>query len=300
MTKTEAKKIVDDFYSNHRSFNKNGHKIIVIDNLEDYSKELRGQKIKGFHRPTSNDTYIIASEHKNKEDLLKTIKHEAYGHYGLNTFSQENKIVVLLSVVHLQDTTLKDEWQQVRYDYPDINEFRQAEEVFCSVVSELTSEPEFKHSFSETLESKKDIQDIGIYIKMTLQTGDAKQLIIPENNNLQFNKYANKEVEILKRDMRDLNTHALKCARKIEELKSINQSDSILPYAEKSFLAITSAIRDTGNEMENMYNKYIKLKEEKKDNVFKETQQEFFKTSKKEYLSIQKKGGNNEHKYRHR
>ena len=189
MTKDEGQEIVNDFHKKHRSLKNNGHKIIVVDRPQDYNEELRGQNVKGFHRAADNDTYIIASEHKNKDDLLKTIKHETYGHYGLNTFSQENKIDILLSVVHLQDTALKDEWQQVRYDYPEMKEFRQAEEVFCKVASEVTSKPEFQHSFSNMIESKKEIHDVGKYIKMTLQTGDAKQLIVPENNNLQFNKY---------------------------------------------------------------------------------------------------------------
>lgn len=198
MTKNEGQKIADDFHKKHRSLKNNGHEIIVIDHPQDYHEELRGQNVKGFHRAADNDTYIIASEHEHKEDLLKTIKHETYGHYGLNTFPQENKIDILLSVVHLQDTTLKDEWQQVRYDYPDMKEFRQAEEVFCSVASEVTTKPEFKHSFSETLESKKEIQDVAKYIKMTLQTGDAKQLIVPENNDLQFSKYTDKELDMKK------------------------------------------------------------------------------------------------------
>ena len=110
-------------------------------------------------------------------------------------------------------------------------------------------------------------------------------------------KINSQEVKILKKHMNDLNTHALKCVKKIEELKSNNEFDSILPSAEKSFLAITSAIQDANKEIEDIYGKYLRPEENKKDNISKETQQELLRTSKDEYLHISKKGVKSGHQF---
>ena len=193
MNRLEAENITDFFWNKHRSLENNSHSIIVLEHPSDFSEEMKEKNIKGIHRPKSNQSYIFSSEHENKEELLQTLKHEIYGHYGLNTLSQENKINILLSVVHLQEFILKDDWEEVRHLYPKMPEFRQAEEVFSRIASEISMNPVLSYDAVSDPETRSDIHNIAKYIKMTLQTGDAKQIIVPKNDILQFDK--EKELE---------------------------------------------------------------------------------------------------------
>lgn len=51
-------------------------------------KELSKLNFKGGYYPASNTVLVIASEHKDINDLNKTIKHEVFGHHALNRLSK--------------------------------------------------------------------------------------------------------------------------------------------------------------------------------------------------------------------
>ncbi|WP_270682404.1 PLxRFG domain-containing protein [Aeromonas sp. QDB51] len=69
-----------------------------------------------------------------KADLLDTLRHEVLGHYGTDTFTPENKRVLLQKLIDAkQQPWLAKEWASVNRGYKHLDEMGRAEEVFASI-----------------------------------------------------------------------------------------------------------------------------------------------------------------------
>ena len=234
--------IISSFEKKHRGLKKCNHFISIIEDTSVLGVDIR-EDVKGIFGARDNETIVVASSHETEMDVLNTLKHEIYGHFGLNTLTQEDKIDILLSIVHLQDDELKNEWEAVRFDYPNEREFRQAEEVFCRIASTIDTKIEIAKVSSSTPESKSEIVDIVKFIKMNIQAGDVKRKIIPENNSLQFHQELSKAEYIAKKTT----------GKKINTLSSVDSEFLIEKYGDVQAVDTYSALI----EIEIEKNKYI-------------------------------------------
>lgn len=105
---------------------------------------------------------IVANLNIDVLDLRKSLNHEILGHYGLNTFTPENKKLLLDSII-ASKSELAPLWEFVEKNYPKEPLYLKAEEVFCLVVEDI--QPEMHRNFPEeeysltplTMESLKNI-----------------------------------------------------------------------------------------------------------------------------------------------
>lgn len=93
---------------------------------------------------------IVTSTATDLTDLIKSLNHEIIGHYGLNTFTPEEKKLLLDSIISSK-SELTDLWDYVEYHYQDSPLYLQAEEVFCLVAENIQPEMHRKqgqHAFT--------------------------------------------------------------------------------------------------------------------------------------------------------
>ncbi|MFQ1974479.1 PLxRFG domain-containing protein [Aeromonas veronii] len=87
------------------------------------------QQGRELRRPT-------AIERGAKDDLQRTLRHELLGHYGTDTFTPENKRILLQKLIDAKDQAwLAPEWELISRPsmYGDKSELHQAEEVFARI-----------------------------------------------------------------------------------------------------------------------------------------------------------------------
>ena len=132
--------VVDRFLDNY-----NGNiqlRAIVVAKQEDIygpelSREKIGVRIDGAYHPKNAFFTIIASNMGDEGAVLRTLRHELLGHYGLNTFNPEEKRALLDRVLETRnEPTLSHIWADVDKNYHDRSELHRAEEVFAFVAEE--------------------------------------------------------------------------------------------------------------------------------------------------------------------
>ncbi|RMR16827.1 hypothetical protein ALP90_200151 [Pseudomonas amygdali pv. ulmi] len=132
--------VVDRFLDNY-----NGNiqlRAIVVAKQEDIygpelSREKTGVRIDGAYHPKNAIFTIVASNMGDEGAVLRTLRHELLGHYGLNTFNPEEKRALLDRVLETRnEPTLSHIWAEVDNNYHDRSELHRAEEVFAFVAEE--------------------------------------------------------------------------------------------------------------------------------------------------------------------
>ncbi|KPC31086.1 Zeta toxin family protein [Pseudomonas syringae pv. cilantro] len=132
--------VVDRFLDNY-----NGNiqlRAIVVAKQEDIygpelSREKTGVRIDGAYHPKNAIFTIVASNMGDEGAVLRTLRHELLGHYGLNTFNPEEKRALLDRVLETRnEPTLSHIWAEVDKNYHDRSELHRAEEVFAFVAEE--------------------------------------------------------------------------------------------------------------------------------------------------------------------
>lgn len=106
-----------------------------------YGSEAEGHGIEGGYHAKAKKVVLIASEFDTAEQVERTLRHEVLGHYGLNTFSPDQKRELLEEVLKTrEEPTLKPVWDYVSKNYSAVPDLVKAEEVFAFVA-------ESKHSY---------------------------------------------------------------------------------------------------------------------------------------------------------
>lgn len=143
MSVDEAQEVVDRFLADY-----NGNiplRSIVRAKQEDIygpqaSRDKIGIRIDGAYHPGSGLITIAASNMGDEGAILRTLRHELLGHYGLNTFNPEEKRTLLARVLETRnEPTLSHIWAYVDDNYHDKSEMRRAEEVFAYVAEDERS-----------------------------------------------------------------------------------------------------------------------------------------------------------------
>ncbi|RRW29656.1 hypothetical protein EGJ44_20225 [Ectopseudomonas oleovorans] len=88
--------------------------------------------IKGAYHP-GRGLFTLASDHlSSAADAHETLRHEILGHYGLDTFSPQDKQALLEKILaSKEEPSLKPIWDDIAVVYADKSENIQAEEVFA-------------------------------------------------------------------------------------------------------------------------------------------------------------------------
>lgn len=138
-----VQKVFDDFVA---SFNGNFDVLPYIKAKQEdiygpnASIEKLGFPIEGAYHPAKRFITLVASNLDNEEAAKRTIRHELLGHYGLNTFTPDQKRDLLTSVLATQnEPTLKPVWDQVNKHYAQKSPLERAEEVFAFVAEKESS-----------------------------------------------------------------------------------------------------------------------------------------------------------------
>ena len=93
----EVQEMADKFMADY-----NGNiplKITVIENEEGYFGEPVEETFKGAYYAKSGEVLLVAANLENNADTSATIRHEILAHYGLDTFSKQDKRDILDQII---------------------------------------------------------------------------------------------------------------------------------------------------------------------------------------------------------
>ena len=88
---------------------------------------------KGAYWPKSRIVGVFADAADSVQDIATTLRHEIFGHFGLNTFTPDQKRAFLDRIAQGKDADLKAAFDEVARDQPDLvgDDRMMAEEVFA-------------------------------------------------------------------------------------------------------------------------------------------------------------------------
>jgi len=135
---------------------------------------------------------------RDANDFMASLRHEVIGHFGLNTFTSDQKRALLESIsATRQEPSMHDLWAQVDVDYADRPENLKAEEVFalyCEGIEpghHTNQQNVHEHgvwSFHETcierthLMRRGDLKNIALMVAQGLHDRSRQQQNFPERN----------------------------------------------------------------------------------------------------------------------
>jgi hypothetical protein len=102
---------------------------------EIYGNQLGNEvfgKIKATYHPARGEIIIPLANIRDNDDLERSLRHEAIGHFGINTFTADEKRRILTSIIDARDQPgINKIWDLVEENYPDRPILMKAEEVFA-------------------------------------------------------------------------------------------------------------------------------------------------------------------------
>lgn len=203
----ELKRIVDELKASY-----NGNiplDIRAVEKMEEaYGQNLTDdlRRAKGAYSPRAGVAVFAASNLDSQRDIRDTFRHEILGHYGLNTFTPEDKEDFLQRVSgtrNSQNKELKDLWSRIDQNYPELGESGKAEEVFAHIAEngEATKLQEWRDkvlNFLNKLLRKAgltkrpltlpELRETARAIAKGIRSGERVQQIFPKNDQSQFSK----------------------------------------------------------------------------------------------------------------
>ncbi|MFM1640871.1 LPD38 domain-containing protein [Aeromonas salmonicida] len=135
----EAQRIADNFMQEY-----NGNipiQIRVKQNQEELygpgtSKEEIGYGIEGSYSPERGVLGLVSGVLRSEADARRVLRHEALGHYGLDTFTPKDKSALLQKLINAKNEKwIAPVWKQIAGDsvYGKKSDLHQAEEVFAHI-----------------------------------------------------------------------------------------------------------------------------------------------------------------------
>ncbi|MFP3852356.1 zeta toxin family protein [Pseudomonas sp. W5-01] len=223
--------VVDRFLDNY-----NGHiqvRAIVVAKQEDIygpelSREKIGVRIDGAYHPKNAFFTIVASNMGDEGAVLRTLRHELLGHYGLNTFNPEEKKALLDRVLETRnEPSLSHIWADVDKNYHDKSELHRAEEVFAFVAEEERTFlgkawDRTRAAFQQVLkatglvdEKSLTIHELrveALAVAKGIKTGERQQQTFPKDDQSQF-RLETVEHQLI---FEDIARHAMMLSKPVE------------------------------------------------------------------------------------
>jgi len=98
---------------------------------QENTKDNVGTILGGFY-PEQRQADFVASNFRDTDEFKGTLRHEVLGHFGINTFTADEKAGVLTAIVEARDQpVLRGLWRKLDKLYEDQPERIRAEEVFA-------------------------------------------------------------------------------------------------------------------------------------------------------------------------
>ncbi|MGD9887885.1 MAG: hypothetical protein AB7S56_01280 [Halothiobacillaceae bacterium] len=145
----QAKKVITDFCNTYPSAFALQFKVRETQELL-YGSAATPEnigKIKGAFRPAyfSRDGEfhrgqcdVPTANIRDEDDLTRTLRHEVIGHFGINTFTADEKRRLLTAIVDSRDQPgIKQIWEKVEQYYPEQPPLIKAEEVFAFACEDI-------------------------------------------------------------------------------------------------------------------------------------------------------------------
>ncbi len=113
--------------------------------------DLKDQTIKGFY--FDGTVGLIAGNIDSKADALKTLAHEARGHWGLSQLKNEDYQRLIRQVQRLKksDSDIKAIAKQVESGYGKLDEAQETEEIIAVLAEQMTSGSHFKNKVNDLM-----------------------------------------------------------------------------------------------------------------------------------------------------
>ncbi|MBO1811561.1 hypothetical protein J4G53_25350, partial [Serratia ureilytica] len=154
----------------------------------------------GAYLPRRRRVDFAVTNFRDASDFERTLRHEVLGHYGINTFTAEEKRQVLDRLIASQNTPqLGTYWQTVNRLYTELPEARRAEEVYAFVCENIlpdvrvdvaAGEAAFRAAVVEQSRPMQyaDIVAIATMVAEGLHDRSRRQQIFPATDHDQFRK----------------------------------------------------------------------------------------------------------------
>ncbi len=195
---------------------------------------------KGAYHPKSRVLTLAADRLSSRADVESTIRHEALGHYGLNTLAPDDKRAVLDAILTSRNQrSLASVWAQVDALYADMPESVRAEEVFAELASrERGTLGEWWDKVLALLArglrsvgllrgdtSKAELHDLARRIAEGIRSGHAQQQTFPENDQSQFNRVRGESAGKTPSGVGELSAEQLEVLRSLGLLSPEQEAD---------------------------------------------------------------------------
>lgn len=178
----------------------------------DRAMQERLGNVQAAYLPVGQAICVVAAQSRNQEELQRCVKHEALGHYGINTFAPEEKRQLLTTILQSREDTsivdspfirnadsLKALWSKIEANYPENTLEMNAEEVFAfvaehasgdlsrvcrgaDVLDELLADP--SHSRLNLAQLRDITENVAAGIKMGLREPQTA----PQQNDAQYRR----------------------------------------------------------------------------------------------------------------
>jgi predicted kinase len=197
------------------------------------SREIIGYRIDGAYHPGRRIFTVAAANMGDEGAILRTLRHELLGHYGLNTFHPEEKRALLDRVLQTRgEPSLDHIWTYVDHHYGATSDLYRAEEVFAFVAEDERSF--IGHAWDRTRAAIQkvlkvtglvDDSPLTIYelrlearaIAKGIQAGERRQQNFPADDNSQFRLSADEHALIFQ----DIAQHALLASKPVQLPRAI-------------------------------------------------------------------------------
>lgn len=161
----------------------------------------------GAYFPARRYAAFATANFRDENEFKQTLRHEVLGHFGINTFTADEKRAVLKAIVEAREQPgLATLWAQVDKVYPDTSELRKAEEVYafaCETVTpqQLINEADGQKALREICIDQtrpmrlQDLVDITAMVANGLSDRTRSLQNFPLTDDDQFRRAANVAIE---------------------------------------------------------------------------------------------------------
>lgn len=120
--------------------------------LRDTQEQLYGQqatiaaigKIQGAYYPASGRAAFALANFRDENEFEGTLRHEILGHFGINTFTADEKQAVLAAIITARnESSMEPLWERIERVYPDKSTSLQAEEIFAFAAEGIVNDATF-------------------------------------------------------------------------------------------------------------------------------------------------------------
>lgn len=144
MTKEQAQKSADSFMAGLDDNLKVKVRVFntQVDAYGEKADLSRMVPIMGGYHPEAGAVSIIAGNHSSPAQVRETLRHEILGHYGLDTFPQQERNQILDAIIEAKEhRSLKPLWDRISNSkgYAAMSERGKAEEVFAHIAETDTT-----------------------------------------------------------------------------------------------------------------------------------------------------------------